>query len=432
MSEITILPFDLKGNLSSNYFSGEEHTLTLVNGKTNRMFCPEFGAYYADSLVVRTVSGTPLVRGVDYDTTYYYKDIWDLNAKSACAIIVITNPDVPNTVRISYQALGGPYAISVTELATILDEIENNPTKVPWENILGKPLEWWPAPHEHEYWQLYGMESTVTNLKLLGKTWATGRKGILNDNRYFYRNYIALAQAAVDDYTTAVLAHINNRSNPHLSDKEKIGLGNLSNWPMANATQAISTTVNNRYQSVGGVFEQLVNNVTPLFNAHASDRNNPHQVSLDHPLLNLYSESEIRAKFNLRLARTDTATDSKKFAGLEAVQVYNQIRAGLDASSVSTTTNFVQSQFAPIPTGFVPNDYTLLGNQTFERYSNLMQAANNAAGNIHFIGGLPLANYLHLPVGTYVITAYQQTLLSVVLMRILAYRRDASGFVQII
>lgn len=386
MITITQLPLDFKGTLASNYRPGEEHVLNKANGRVNRMFTPDFGAFYTESLEVRQSDGKLLIRDTDYALTYFYKDLGDVTAKEICAIIVVTNPLVSNNVRINYQAVGGPYALSIKELKAVLDESELAPDKIRWEDIVNKPLVYNPDEHGHEYWQLYGLESTNFNLDALGEAWGKGRKAVIGDNRIYYQNYIVLAQAAVDAYRLRVNAHISDRDNPHKTDKIKIQLGNINNWPLADQTESATKTVNDKYQPIGGIYNQLQAHVTPLFTAHINHLVNPHQVLLTDPLLNLYSTQEITNLFALRLARTQMATDSAKFAGFPANTVYNNIRSGLDASNVHPGTRFTEGHFGPTVPGWDPAKWILTGNRSYANVDDILRPYNDRAGSVYFVG----------------------------------------------
>jgi hypothetical protein len=389
MVDITKLPIDFKGTLASNLRTGEEHVLNKANGRVNRMFTPDFGAFYTESLVVRTAAGVPLIRDQDYVVTYYYPDLGELSSKEVCAIIVITNPAISNTVRITYQAVGGPYALSIKELKVVLDETEAAPEKIKWTDIVNKPLQFTPDPdHTHEYWQLYGLESTNVNLDLLGKAWEKGRKSLIDENRIYYQNYILLAQAAVDAYRLKVQAHITDKDNPHQTDKIKIQLGNVQNWPLATTAESTTKTVNNRYQPIGGIYNQLDAHVQPLLTAHIANKANPHQVLLTDPLLNLYSTQEIQNIFALRLHNTQKAVDSARFAGLAASTVWSNIRNGLDASNVDPNTRFTEPYFGPTVPGWDPSLWVLAGNQRYAYIPDVLAPYNAQMGSIFFAGNL--------------------------------------------
>lgn len=389
MANITKLPMDFKGTLASNLRTGEEHVLNKANGRVNRMFTPDFGAFYTESLIVRTAAGVPLVRDQDYVVTYYYPDLGELTSKEICAIIVVTNPAIPNTIRVTYQAVGGHYALSVKELKAVLDETEAAPEKIKWSDIVNKPLQFTPDPeHTHEYWQLYGLESTNVNLDMLGTAWAKGRTALIDDNRIYYQNYITLAQAAVDAYRLKVQAHIADKSNPHLTDKIKIQLGNVNNWPLATTPESTTKTVNNRYQPMGGIYNQLESHVQPLLTGHIANKANPHQVLLTDPLLNLYSTAQIQNIFAQRLATNQKAVDSARLAGIPAINVWNNIRNGLDASNVDPNTRFTEPYFGATVPGWDPGQWVLAGNQSYAYIPNILKPYNDAAGSIFFAGNL--------------------------------------------
>lgn len=408
MAIITQLPLDLKGTLTTNLFVGEEHTLTRVNGKTNRMFTPKYGAYYKDSLEVRTASGAVLSEDVDYVTTYYYDEIWELNAKAACAIIVVTNPAVANSVRITYRALGGHYCLSVDELSDMLKEVDEYPKELGWDDIRNKPLQFVPLPHTHEYWQLYGLESTVSNLDMIADSVGVGRKGVLDDNRYYYQGIIDLAEKAIADYSALVMAHINNRSNPHQTDKTKLGLGEINNWGMATNAEAVTMTVNNKYQPIGGVYDQLYAHVIPLYDAHLRDLNNPHNVTIDDPLINVYNRAQIIGAFGGRLLRTSPAYSSTLYSGLNSTQIWDAVRVNFSTSNVAPNQLFIQDQIAQPIAGWNPADYVLTGAGVYRRLDQLLSVINTSNGGVYFIGAAALSSYLHLEVGTFVIqTVFQ-------------------------
>jgi hypothetical protein len=388
MATITNLPVDFSGRLASNLRTSEEHVLNKANGRVNRMITPEFGAFYTESLVVRTTTGLLLKRDTDYVVTYYYEDLGLLTSKEICAIIVVTNPLVPNTIRITYQAFGGPYALSLKELKAVLDETEAPQGKIKWDEIINKPLQWFPADHEHEYWQLYGLESTNVNLEQLGKAWATGRTGIIGDNRIYYQNYIIKAQAAVDAYRAAVQAHVSDRSNPHLTDKVKIQLGNVNNWPMANTAESTGNTATDRYQPIGGIYNQTETHVKPLLTSHITNQNNPHQVQLTDPLLNLYSTQQIQEIFAQHLNINQMAVDSTNLSGVPAAEVWRNIRTGLDASAVDPATRFTVTYFGSHPADWVPEEWVLNGANGYSKIADIMKPYNERNGSIFYVGNM--------------------------------------------
>lgn len=418
MATVTVLPLDLKGTLSSNKRLNEPHTLTKIKNKVNRVLIPDFGMFYSDeTLQVRTSSGVALKAGVDYVATYYYRDLGELTAKPVDAMIVVINPLVENTVTVTYQAVGGPYGLSVKELKALLEELENNPTKIDFDDIINKPLMYNPANHTHEYWQLYGMESTVENLDLLGDSLIQGNHAVIDMNRLYYKRYVQIAKDAVTNYRTLVNAHITNMSNPHKSDKVKIQLGNLNNWSLATTAETINSTINNKYMPIGGVFNQITSFAVPKLTAHIADKNNPHRLQLNDPLLDLYSKTEIDNLFSRKLRRDQTAKNSTLLNSLSQANVYDAIRASLNTSNIDPTTRLPYAAYATAP-GADTSEFTLVGTQRSRSVPELIKQFGGGGGQgIYFVGNAGNINsrpsgiakietYGWVPAGTWVIGAY--------------------------
>ena len=416
MATITSLPFDLRGTLPSNLRTGEIRPLTRIPGKINRMTCPEFGAYYTDSLTVRTTDGTLLKRDVDYVTTYYYPDLGELSGKEVCAIIVITNPAIGDEIRISYQAVGGIYSLSVKELATILNHVNDLPGTIKWDDIINKPLQFVPSDHTHEFWQLYGLDSTLENLTLLSQAIAVGNKGILADNKAYYQNYVDIAEEAIVNYSAHVQAHISDTDNPHLTDKVKIGLSQINNWGMANYAEIIDPSVDNKYLPIGGIYYQLIQVATPILTAHIQNKNNPHDVKLTDPLLDLWSTAEIDALFDLRLRRDQVAADSAALGQQSIGALTQRVQSNLAASNVATNSKFTMAQIAPVPVGNL-TDLTLVGTNSYRTFQELFASIGmTPTSNIYFVGSngnlsiagalAKIQTYSWVPTGTWVIGAY--------------------------
>lgn len=386
MASITKLPVDLRGTLSSNRRVDEVHTLNVANGRVNRMLTPKFGAYFTESLEVRQANGALLKRDVDYVTTYYYVDLGVVTGKEICAIVVITNPKVSSTVRLTYQAYGGPYALSIDELNQILIETETPKDKIQWESITNKPTMYVPADHTHEYWQLYGLETTDFNLEQLGRDWFTGRKPVIDDNRLYYQNKIAGAQAIVNNYQQQVLAHILDQQNPHETDRFKIRLGNVNDWPLANKVQSEDKTQSSTYQPIGGIYNMLTVHVQPILNTHIANRNNPHKVKLTDPLLDLWSSTEITTMFGERLAKTSPAVMTEKVAGVTPANLRAAIRTNLSTVNIDPATRFPQVMLGDTSTIVDVSKVALNGASQYVTFESIFKSYNDKAGSIWFVG----------------------------------------------
>lgn len=389
MPTITRLPLDLEGTKPSNWRANEIHTVVTATGKKNRIIVPDFGAFFIDNAVVRDSKGVALVRHKNLEFTYHYELFSELTGKGVCAMIVITDPTLVGPFRVSYQAVGGNFSLSVKELGDVINAVTNTVTKIKWDDILDKPTAYQPADHVNKWWQIMGLDSLVTNLNRVADSWAVGRKVIIDANRGYYDNYIADMQAAVDSYRARIYAHIDDKTNPHKTDKTKIGLGNVQNWSLANKVESESTSISNKYQPIGGVYNQLAVTAIPILDTHIKNKAtttkaDPHNVTIAQ--LGLYSKTEVNNIFSGKLAKNQIASDTTLLNGLSYQQVYNNCRVNFSQNNFVLGSKWPMNKMAPWAGGD-GTDYLYQGDGNFVHISTLMQTFNNSQGSIYY-GGL--------------------------------------------
>lgn len=374
MAKLTALPFDLTAKLSSNTITGEVRTLTRVTSKLNRVLVPKFGAFYADSLVVRTDTGQLLTRDKDYVITYYYEDLMQLTAKEVAAIIVVTNTALGNGLRLSYQAVGGPYALNLDEVKDLLLTLQDPKEKINWKDIIDKPLMFYPEGHTHEYWQLYGLESTQINLKLLGEAWRYGSQAVLDANRGVYDSLRGQVEQAAQAYYARVMAHVRDYNNPHKTNITQLGLQNLINMRLANAVESASKTITDLYQPIGGIYNQLNGYAFPVLGDHISNYNNPHRLTIDNPSIDTYSYQTTVSMFANKLRTDESAPITLELEGRSMDSIYATARSQLEYGDLDPTYVFRMDQIAPAKTSWppnnVPSDYILM-NRTYVYFATL-------------------------------------------------------------
>lgn len=156
-------PLDLTGLSINNLVSDEPHTL---NVKPIRSIAPTYGPYYTESLTVTDATTNQLLRrGVDYVCL----DVVGLRSaqsgKEICTILAITNKLVSNTVRISYQCVGGYYVGNYEPIRLLIENLTNDTRQVQWENILNRPEAFDPQKHLHRLGDVIGFEYVVVALE---------------------------------------------------------------------------------------------------------------------------------------------------------------------------------------------------------------------------------------------------------------------------
>lgn len=368
-----ILELDLTGTLIENRIMDEFHTLTKIEGKKDRIICPVYGTFYAESLSVRESTGKVLNEGVDYLLAYHEADYSEITGKDLESLIVIINPTVSNVVKISYQALGGKLEIVRESLEAAIDGINANALGVDYEDILNTPEGFVGDPsHPHKYWQLYGFESLIENLELLGLALQEGRKGSVNAIEEYMGVYKVVLDDIYEDYSRYI-PHLTDINNPHNVTKNQLGLNNINNWPMANMQQSKDRTNDNLYMGIHGVSSLYSEHLLERLNLHLEDYNNPHKVKAED--LNLYTKEEIEDLYALRLLRTQTAYDSTLFEGKNINTFTTAVRTNLAASNVLKTSTFNPNRLVSnMNTGNNSSTFITVGDNTIREIEELTRA----------------------------------------------------------
>lgn len=196
---IVKFPLDETGVNPNNLVQGEPHT--LVSRKV-RSISPTYGAFFTGSLVVTDdVTQTQLVKNVQYFAVELYELPTAKTGKEVCAIIIITDQAVSNSVSISYQALGGDFSVSTIALQQMIDKLELDERPVYWPSIIGKPSEFPPSAHLHDVGDVYGFEYMVHALERIKDAIVMGDQ-LSHDVIYRY----------VDDRVEEAIGNLQNQS----------------------------------------------------------------------------------------------------------------------------------------------------------------------------------------------------------------------------
>lgn len=155
--------YDPTGVNPDNLVANEIHTLT---DNFVRAFAPTYGPFFADSVVLfDNANERQLVRGTDYSITELNQDITLRLGKEVSSVILVLNAAVSNTVRLTYQVVGGLYQNQSDAIANMYSTLLQDNRPIQWSNILGKPLEFPPTMHLHNLEDVYGFEPMVNALE---------------------------------------------------------------------------------------------------------------------------------------------------------------------------------------------------------------------------------------------------------------------------
>jgi hypothetical protein len=370
MAMLTLLPLDLKGTKASNKVQNESRTLVKVTGQKNRVLIPRFGAFFNDASL-RIFDGVRrLVPGTDYTTTYLYRDMSKLASKPIYAFIVITNEAVSNTVVLNYQAVGGSFALNTDELSDMLDALDPSDFTVAYEDIRNKPTAFNPKDHYDEYWQLYGADNTITVLNRVRDLLGSNDDAMVQGLKDFADGYLQQSKDLLAAEKTLLTNHLSDYNNPHADDKVKLGLSNIQNWRMVLLSESLNQTLDTYYSTPESGQNAISSILTPAFNAHVSNFNNPHGVRAQD--VNAYTKVQINTSLVGRLQKDTPAQNSLNIFGYTKVAWKNYCNAGLSADLVT------QGLFpnAALGSGVANTGTVLMGNGTWKSYMTLVNEMN--------------------------------------------------------
>lgn len=372
MAALTFLPLDLKGNKPTNRIRNEVRTLVKIPDRPHRVLLPRMGAFYADKSLRITDNGKLLTLGVDYTTTYLYPELSKLASLPIYALIVVVNPTVGNTLNLEYQAVGGPFGLSVDEIEKLLDDIANDDTTFKFEDIINKPKAYNPKDHVDEYWQLYGTENTVTVINRIGDLVETDNTGLIEALNEYSLYYYGQAQLKINDEIQLLNNHLRDTNNPHKDTKAHVGLNLINNWRMATAQEHTNANNSSLYATAQGGQYVIRNNLTPYLTRHLTDTKNPHKVRASD--VESYTRAEQNTRLNTLLNRSDPAYNSDKMFGYTPAQYKERVNSNLPASAVTS------GLFNParIGNGVSGTDTILMGG-TWRKIEDLV---NEAYGNV--------------------------------------------------
>jgi hypothetical protein len=156
---------DLTGVNIDNRVIDEPHNLPV---KKYRSIAPTYGPYFTESLqVVDGSSNSVLVRDIHYKCLDVVGIPTAQSGKEICTIIVITSEAVSNTVRLTYQALGGGYERTYEAIRLLIDNLLQDDRPVSWPNILNRPAVFEPSHHLHRIGDVIGFEYLTVEMERL-------------------------------------------------------------------------------------------------------------------------------------------------------------------------------------------------------------------------------------------------------------------------
>lgn len=263
-------PLDPTGRNPNNLVVGEVHELVR---RQVRSVATLYGGFFSESLrIVDTATQQPLSAS-QYEAVELYEAASARFGKEVCAVALITDPTVGDSVTLSYQAVGGEFSTSALAVTQLIDALQLDNRPATWAGLIDKPNGFEPAPHLHDVGDTYGWEFIVNALERVRAALALGDRMNL-DAIYRYADQVGVNAAAGSEsrvsaaIAAAMAAHL-AAADPHpqyLLKSQASGLAvaavrqpvNVS--PVANAVgqSAAVTLLLDTYRSLYDLPQQAV------------------------------------------------------------------------------------------------------------------------------------------------------------------------------
>lgn len=164
MEEIFELPLDKTGIMSSNKITDELHE--LIEQKI-RIISPIKGVFYSESVEITDVlNNKKLIESQDYIFTEHHHSLSQFYNKDIAGIIVVTNPNISQQVKITYQAVGEFYNDHDVPLKTFIEKkLENKSSSSLFWDIYNSQNKFIPSDAHLDIGNQVGFEHVLYGLE---------------------------------------------------------------------------------------------------------------------------------------------------------------------------------------------------------------------------------------------------------------------------
>lgn len=226
---------DKTGLNPDNFVFGEVQT---VPANSIRSVVPKYGPYFAESLkVFDAVSTKQLQRGIDFSCIELLQEVTAETGKEIYALIIITNKNVSNKIRIDYQAVGGLYIYETKTIVEVLNALALDERMIAYYNVRNRPSSFNPTKHLHDIGDIYGFEYVCAMLQRIRRAINLKYMPVLDLILKNADNKLALLNQLSNDTAGTAAAHIANQDNPHNLTAAQVNLGSVVNLALATAAE---------------------------------------------------------------------------------------------------------------------------------------------------------------------------------------------------
>lgn len=210
--------FDSTGQLVDNLIVNEQHVLTDLNYKDYYFIIPLKAPFFTNNLKVKLVTLVDerlLVENVDYSLS-----LPNMSATRSIGIPIYSGISFHNQYRngivvLEYQTIGGIWTGGRDHAVSVITANLYNPRTTYWDVVTDKNTEFPPINHNQH------LDSIVGHKELI--------EGI---------DRVVKVISEIDGNKTAI-KHLLDHDNPHNLTAHQLGLGNISNFRIADITESL-------------------------------------------------------------------------------------------------------------------------------------------------------------------------------------------------
>lgn len=156
---------------------------------------------------------------------------------------------------------------------------------------------------------------------------ATAEQAVTGTSDSLYITPITL-RAAIEEVALATYRdHTNDGNNPHGVNKSQVGLGNVDNFPTATVEEAVTGTASNRFMTPATTSAMLASIVGEEVSGHAGRVDNPHGVTAEQ--IGAVTATQLASSLELYLPLGGTANDSNRLEGRTYADLVQALTGGL-------------------------------------------------------------------------------------------------------
>lgn len=169
--EQNVYPKDLTMSLASNHIEREVKAFSKAE---DRIFVPDGGPFFSQSLIIKDNNGRDLKPQLDYKLLYLNEGA-TLEAGRDIVSVIWVMKETISSVLLDYRVVGGDYGNTVNAIMQEIKKAGPIQKNVDWNvNVYGKPHQFPPAPHFHTPDTFTGWQMVYEQLEGIRKAIITG------------------------------------------------------------------------------------------------------------------------------------------------------------------------------------------------------------------------------------------------------------------